>query len=121
MLSTDSRLPRWITLHDVTRADVTVRVDFIVPLTRAYARITVLGRDAHVIVRVDAPETSSVGLQAADGTPARGSYPNYQVVAVNGVVDIFEQREANNTLYMCDDPVVWSKLAPAADMPRTHH
>jgi hypothetical protein len=118
MLSADSRLPRWITLHNVTRAEVTVRVDFIVPLTGAYARVTVLSQSNQVIERVDARELASVGAQTSDGTPARGVYPNYLVVAVNGVVDIFEQREANNTLYMSDDPAVWSKLAPTVDMPR---
>ena len=117
-ISPESRLPRWITLNGVSRSDVTLRVDFIVPLiTEEYARVTVVGRDGNVRERIDASETSSVGVQTANGAPARGEYPNYQVVAVNGVTDIFEQRAAQNVLYMCDEAAVWSKLAPGAKVP----
>jgi hypothetical protein len=71
----------------------------------------------NVIKRVDAPDISPVGVQTADGAPAREGFPNYSTHSLKGLVDIFEQRGASNTLYMCDDAAVWAKLAPGANMP----
>ena len=84
ILSPESRLPRWIELHGVARDDVTVRVDFIVPLWGAYARISVIDRHGKVLERVDAVESSAAGVQTAEGAPSRGGFPVYQVAAFNG-------------------------------------
>jgi len=117
-LSPQSRLPRWIDGRGIPSSELTVRIDYIGPLWGTpYARITVKDNRRNLLERIDVPLISSVGVQTADGAPARGSYPNYQVHALNGAVDIFEQRRAVNTLYMCDDVAVWSKLAPGAAMP----
>ena len=116
-LSPESRLPRWIVLHGVPRSEVSVRLDYIASLAQPYARITVLDKHGRVIERLDADLTSSVGPLAADGTPSRGRFPSYDIAAVNGVIDIIEQRALEPTEYMCDDAAVWSKIAPRAAMP----
>ena len=119
-MAPDSRLPRWITLTGVTRSEVTVHVDFFVPfIGDEFARVTVIGRNGKERERFDALETSPVGVQTAAGAPARGEYPNYQVVVVGGATDIFEQRTATNVLYMCNDLAVWAALAPSARPPES--
>ena len=116
-LELDSRLPRWVALRDVPRGELNVVVDFVGPLfSSAYARVTVFDHNYAVLERDEATLTSAGGVQAADGTPARGVYPSYQVVSFKGDVDIFEHR-AGGTLRMCDDAAVWRKLAPGTSMP----
>jgi hypothetical protein len=116
-LAPESRLPRWVDLHGKQRSEVDIRVDFIVPLlSRAYAQVTVTDRRGSVIMIARAEEPGA-GVQTAKGAPAHLDYPNYTVAAMSGTVDIFEQRAATNTLYMCDDPAVWAKLAPKASLP----
>ena len=118
----ESRFPRWINVDDADHSGITVTVDFYGPLfSDAFARVTVVGRDGKARQHVDAVVTSAVGVQTADGAPARGEFPNYQVAAAGGVTDIFEQRKATNVLYMCDDPAVWAKLAPKASPPTSVH
>ena len=117
-LSPQSRLPCWIDGHGIPTNELTVQINLYVPLWGTdYARITVNDNHGNVLQRIDVPDISTVGVQNADGTPNREGYPSYSVYGLKGAVDIFEQREARNTLYMCDNAAVWAKLAPGADMP----
>lgn len=121
ILSAESRLPRWIKLGGVPRGDVTVLIDLIAPpISKSYARITVLDRSRKVVKRVDAVTTSLV--KSGDGREARNStnnYPHFQVASVRGSVDIFEHRQEGNVFYMCDDAAVWATLAPGVKPPST--
>ena len=39
-------------------------------------------------------------------------YPAYEVITVNGVVDIVEHRRMEPVFYMTDDPRVWAQFGP---------
>src|ERR1700679_2773010 len=81
MLSPQSRLPSWIELRNLNRTEITVRVDFIAWPWKSYARITVLDHHGRVLERLNSDSLVSEP-QLADGTPARGKYPSYDVIAV---------------------------------------
>jgi hypothetical protein len=115
-LSRESRLPRWMTVNGTNNKNLTTKVEYFVWPWKTYAQITLMDRQGEIIARVDSDSLVSEP-QKAVGTLARGAYPSYVVMAVNGVVDIFEHRKADNILNMCDDAAVWATLAPGIKMP----
>jgi hypothetical protein len=37
-------------------------------------------------------------------------YPSYEIVTVNGIVEIIEHRQMEPIFYITDDPAVWAEL-----------
>jgi hypothetical protein len=114
-LASESRLPKWITLPPGhTRADIS--------LTMSYY-INPLGRNVKFILR-DAKTEKPIKLygEEKDGGPFKlehppqgfpPGYPAYEVITVNGVIDIIEHRKMEPIFYATDDPAVWKELGVA--------
>jgi hypothetical protein len=48
-------------------------------------------------------------------SPAVGpGYPTYEVITVNGMVEVIEHRRMEPVFYVTDDPAVWNELAVSA-------
>jgi hypothetical protein len=56
-------------------------------------------------------------MNARGGENKPFEYPSYQVVEVNGFIDVIEHRGMVDIFYLCDDPAVWAALG----VPYTKH
>ena len=107
-LASESRLPKWITLPSgLTRADVSITITYyIVPWG---GRSVFILRDSKgkTLEKVYGKDKCGKPLQLKN--PPQGfqsGYPNYEIDAVNGITEIFEQRKPEDILYVTDDPAI---------------
>ena len=105
-LSPESRLPKWVDIPSgYTRADLTMTITY---YTFGYVKMVVRGPapDNKVIMEVVGkdrwhPLTKKQGYTV---------FPSYSIHSVDGVEEVFEQRERNNILYISDDPEITAVL-----------
>ena len=112
-LSPDSRLPRWFELPEgVSRSDVSVTMSYYVYPSGRYARLVL--RDTRKIRKLAQVEGRLFGHEpltlhnSPEGHPK--GYPSYEVIDVNGIVEIVEHRRREPVFYISDDPAVHSEL-----------
>jgi hypothetical protein len=110
-LSSDSRLPKWITLPPgLTRADVSLAMSYyIFPWGRS-AQFVLRDKNQRVI------QTKNGKLKCGDPfvqeNPPQGSppsYPGYEAITVNGVTEIIEHKKPEPIFYITDDTAVWKQ------------
>lgn len=110
-LANESRLPKWLTIPPgLTRADVSISVSYYVVPWGGRAVFKLKDMQAKTLEKIYGRETCGGPFQlknAPSGFPS--GYPEYEVVAVDGVTEIFEQREPEDILYVTDDPAVWNQ------------
>jgi hypothetical protein len=110
-LSPESRLPKWVDISpEYTRAELTMEIWIYVH------PIFILSKDK-LIVRGPAPEHKVIQEIVATWRThpltkeqSWDVYPIYSILSVNGVEEVFEQREPKNILYVSDDPRVTAVL-----------
>lgn len=112
VLSPESRLPRWFTPPTGTaRSDLTVTMDYYAEPWGRTATFKLKSKDNRTLVSmtgaVRGSQPSHLG-SAGTGSPA--GYPLYQVVTVNGVVEVVEHRAMEPIFYVTDDAAVWKEL-----------
>jgi hypothetical protein len=112
-LAPESRLPKWFTVpQGQTRETVTVTMDY---------HVSPLGRTAtfsfqDLSGRVIATATGrQLGLEPLHRKTKQSGYPDgypsYEVINVDGTIEIIEHRQMEPIFYVTDDPDVRAELA----------
>ena len=104
-LAPESRLPRWFSLPDgYSRDEVSVDIDL-------YSSL--VDKDVKTILKKRAPDfkTLSVKIGTIRKHPVivnkidpEVGIPNYSIITVDGIEEVFEQRRKDDVLYISDDP-----------------
>ena len=110
-LAPESRLPKWFASTGVPRSDAIVTMDYWIGPSGATATFVLRDSRGRAFARVvgEVQGKGPVSLKPRDPTDPIG-YPLYEVITVDGVVDVIEHRRMEPVFYVTDDPVVWSKL-----------
>jgi hypothetical protein len=108
-LRSDSPLPAWVILPSgVGRRDVNVDITIYEATTTLKRRIRFVVHDKRRWVFNTIQEATGYGYWHPDSerekAPA-GTYPNWEIVDVNGTKEVYEQSEANNLLRIVKKPL----------------
>jgi hypothetical protein len=107
-LASESRLPQGMAIPPgLTRADVSVTVDC--PLLPK-AIFTLRDKSGKKLATVTGKIKSNVLYLKSTPQRPEPRYPNYTLVAINGVIEIMEQRRLEPILYITDDPAIREEL-----------
>lgn len=102
-LSTDSRLPRWIKVEPkYSRSDITVTLTF---YTLKKVKIKVYGTAPDGKLLLEKVGTNQWHPNTEKKFKERGRYdiyPNYLIITVDGIEEIFEQKKPEPILYVFD-------------------
>lgn len=112
-LSEESRLPKWFTLNDgLTRKDVTVTLDYyLFPTEKSVFKL--MDKNRNILSekkgeRVGGYLEPKTLKDPPPGFPA--GYPSYEIIGVDGIIDIIEHRKMEPVFYITDDPDVRREL-----------
>jgi hypothetical protein len=119
-LASTSRLPKWFTQPaGADRADLTITMTYYVMPGGRTATFKLFNSSGRELRKVSGMQA---GLEPLAFTPhvvgQPSPYPAYEVVTVDGVVDIVEHRQRGAVFHMTDDPVVWARFGPATGVHR---
>ena len=105
-LSPNSRLPKWFTVPPgMTRRDLTVTMSYYVKPTGPDVTFELFDSRKHRLAKLrGAFLRDPHGGRSGRELPG---YPAYEVITVNGIVDIVEHRRMEPVFYVTDDPDVW--------------
>ncbi len=112
-LASESRLPKWITIPPgLTRADVSVTMN---DMNRGGGRGTEFitkDKNGRVLAKTRGALRGlhPIHLNGPLKVDHRYQYPLYEVVTVNGVTEIVEQKKPEPLFYVSDDPAVRKEL-----------
>jgi hypothetical protein len=112
-LASESRLPKWITLPPgLTRADVSIKMScYIMPWGRS-ATFTVQDTKGQIRTKVGGKAKGLEPFHLEHPPPGfPPGYPSYEIITVNGITEIIENRQPEPIFYITDDPAVWKELA----------
>jgi hypothetical protein len=111
-LASESRLPKWITLPPgLTRADVSITMSYYVMPWGRSSRFILRDKEGKIRTKVYGKDRGlgpNYLKHPPPGFPP--GYPAYEVITVNGVIDIIEHRKPEPIFYVIDDPAVWKEL-----------
>jgi hypothetical protein len=106
-LAPDSRLPRWADFSGYQRQDVTMKINCCTVPWGGRAEILVYGPapDRKILLE----KTVKMRWHPLSDKAKFNKYPNtqfprYSIININGVDEVFEQRNAVSSLYITDDP-----------------
>jgi hypothetical protein len=110
-LAPDSRLPRWADFSGYQRQDITMKVNCCSVPWGGRAEVLIYGPAPERKVLLDKTVKMRVH-PLSDKTkynkyPATG-YPNYSIININGVDEVFEKKDGSVMLYITDDPNITS-------------
>jgi hypothetical protein len=115
-LAPESRLPSWFQLPPgQSRANVIVSMSYFVRPNGRSARFVMYGSHGETIQKVTG-KLSGLALVVAPGSS--NGYPSYEVIAVNGAVEVVEHRAMEPIVYVTDDVDVLKKLMPRGEVVR---
>lgn len=112
-LATESRLPRWFMLPaGFTRADVRVSFSYYTSFGGGTRTATVRLRtgDGSTLQEVVATRRGREPLTLGRQEDAGSSYPVYEILTVNDVVEVMEHRRMEPVVYLTDEPEVKKEL-----------
>ncbi len=114
-LAPESRLPKWFSLPSgLSRADVTVTMDYYIPPGARIAVFTMYDKQGHKIGKVTGKQKNYSPNELKNAPPRfPPGYPSYEIITVDGVTDIIEHRKMEPIFYITDDPNVWKELGVA--------
>ena len=114
-LAPESRLPKWFKIPiGLSRADVTVTMDYYIPPGGPIAVFTMFDKQGHKIAKVKGKLKGTSPNQLKNPLPGYpAGYPSYEIVTVFGVTDIIEHHKRVPIFYVTDDPDVWKELGVA--------
>ncbi len=106
-LASDSRLPRWADFSGYQRQDITMKMNCCSVPWGGRAEVLIYGPAPERKVLLDKTVKMRVH-PLSDKTkfnkyPSTG-YPNYSIININGVDEVFEKRDGGVMLYITDDP-----------------
>jgi hypothetical protein len=106
VLAPESRLPAWFDPPPgQPRENVTVKMDYYISSSGRDAKFTLLDLRGRQLMSKTGKMRNlyPTTLGAAD-------YPMYEVISVDGVVDVIEHRKMEPIFYLANDPVVLKQL-----------
>ncbi|MEN8205051.1 MAG: hypothetical protein ABFS24_03450 [Pseudomonadota bacterium] len=111
-LAPDSRLPEWFDVPEgMTRNDLSVTMDYYVKRSGGQAVFKLYNKHGKKLEQVTGHTRGDKPIKLKNSPagfpPGR---PMYEVVTVNGIVDIIEHREKGPTFYVTSDPTIWKEL-----------
>jgi hypothetical protein len=115
-LSPESRVPKWLDIPDgVPRKDIKVTMDYRSTFSGGEYIFKVFEKGKFVRLQklsISLENQPTVRTQELVNPPEGfpEGYPAYNVVEVEGVIDIVERRKMEPVFYMTDDPAVWAEL-----------
>lgn len=114
-LAKESRLPKWFTVPSgMQREDLRVRADYYIG-----QKIFFLYDSKGTLLSEKRGKRYGDYLAPKQlKNPPKGfteGYPAYEIVIVDGIIDIIEHRRMEPVFYMTDDPAVWKELGPNAE------
>lgn len=102
VLSNDSRLPRWLSLPSgLTRADVSVTMNYYTTLSGDDTTMILKDRNGKTLTEINGRQRCQL---------PKSGYPAYDLIEVNGDVEVIEHKKMEPVFYINDDPVVRQKL-----------
>ncbi len=108
-LAPESRLPRWLNVSGYDRKNLSVTITI---YSSPFG-----GDNTKIIIYGPSPERKKLMEKAGterwhhlSKNDNDKKYPNYTIITVDGIEEVFEQRQPGNILYISDDPKVRSKL-----------
>ena len=107
-IANESRLPQGVSIPPgLKRADVSVTLDFI---GISQAKFTIRDKTGKKLITVigKAKGNATYLKETPRGPDPRN--PSFQLVVINGVTEIMEQRRPEPILYITDDPAVRNEL-----------
>jgi len=111
-LAPDSRLPKWFELPTgISRQDVKVTMDYYVLPWGRRATFKLLDAQGRKLSEKSwkQQDLEPVTLKSPPPGYPRG-YPSYEIITVNGVIDVIEHRKMEPKFYVTDDPLVRKEL-----------
>ena len=110
-LSPESRLPKWFEVPEgMSRDKLNVTMDYYIKSEGGEAVFKLYDMNGSRLKKVKG-KTGLYPLELKN--PPIGSqegYPMYEIVIVDGIMDIVEHRDRNNIFHMVDSPEVWEEL-----------
>ena len=104
-LASESRLPVWFTLSQgLTRADVSVTMDYYVEATGRRATFKLFDKRHHVLGTVAGSLRGLRPVSMNGSSQAASGYPMFEIVNVNGVVEVVEHKAMEPIFYIPNDP-----------------
>lgn len=112
-LADDSRLPKWFVIpKGYSRNDIKVTID-------VYTSLCPFCNNTVTILHGPLPDNKVIMKKAGKqrwhplsdiryNKYPSNSYPNYTIITIDGIDEVFEQRHAGNILYITDDPNITS-------------
>ena len=109
VLASDSRLPAWFDApHGQPRENLTVTMDYYISSSGRDAKFKLLDSRGRQLMS----KTGTVrGLYPTSLGDAL--YPAYEVISVDGTVDVIEHRKMEPVFYLSDDPMVRKRVLDA--------
>ena len=107
-IASESRLPRGLAIPPgLTRADVSATVDY---YTLGQAKFILRDKNGRKIGMV-AGYLKGKPLHLRETPPGREPrFPSYELIVIDGVTEIMEQRRPEDILYVTDDPGIREEL-----------
>lgn len=108
-LADDSRLPKWFTVpKGYSRSDLNVTIDcYTSPCFFCKNTVTTLyglpPDNREIMKKAGRQRWHPLSDVRYNKYPAN-KYPNYTIITIDGIEEVFEQRRADNVLYITDDP-----------------
>ena len=113
-LSPDSRLPRWLTIPSgYSRKDLTVTLRFYTHTFLNKVKIDVHGplpEHKKLMEKIGTVRWHPFSEQQFKEQRGYGVYPNYSIIVVDHIEEIFEQRCKGDILTITDDPKLTQAL-----------
>ena len=108
-LASDSRLPQGLPIPPgLARSDVSVTIDdWTIP---NHASITLRDQKGRKIAAVTGRYKSGPLYLKTTPPGSQPGYPKYSVLQINGQYEVLEHRQANDILYVNDDPAIRQEI-----------
>jgi hypothetical protein len=106
-LAPESRLPRWVNISGYQREDLTMEITCCVVPFGGRAEIDVYGPPPErklLLEKAGKERWHPLSDRDRYNKYPNTKYPNYSIITIDGVDEVFEQREDIDILYITDDP-----------------
>lgn len=111
-LAAESRLPKWFSVPPgYDRKDLTVSIDFFTSPSGMKVKMALYGPSPErkkLEEKAGASRWHPMTEQKSGGKEGYAIFPNYTIISIDGLEEVFEQRRPENILYVTDDPKITS-------------
>lgn len=114
-LSADSRLPKWVDIPpSYSRKDIAMTIEcYSLPPILYTAVMKVYGPQPEhrkLMEKVGTIRTHPITKQQFGEKRSYSVFPNYLIISVNGIEEVFEHRSKGDILYVSDEPNLRARM-----------